>query len=600
MKRICVIDSGYRRGDPNIREDQIERALTVERREDGFKVTEGAEDAVGHGTAVLTILQQEQQRKATENVYTILKIFDTELECDEELLLYALQYVYENIECDFLNLSLGITSCTGKQALFDICQRLYDRNTIIISAFDHSGAVSYPAAFPCVIGVDDHEVCKSRNDIAYVEDSMVNVFAFGRTQRISHFFTKYMYVSGSSVACAHITRALSLTDVKSPAEAFDALYQMSNYVFQKENAPKPFQPPSIIKDIKKAIVFPYNKEMHSVVQFDTLLPFSIDGVYDSPLSGNVGRKVFSDDGEHAYTIHSWKEIPWESDFDTVILGHIGEYSSVTKEDWLRKVLLASREYRKRVYCFDEAPAIPAELSSVSIDWPHKEFIPDKFGKLYDISCPVLGIFGTGSKQGKYTLQLILRKLFLSNGYRVGQIGSEPSSLLFGMDDVFHFGYNEKFQLDGTTLIEALNDSCNRIQEKDVDLIIAGCQSGTIPYSLMNIRHATCRQMDFLLGINPDRVVLCANLFDDLEYIGRTVRLIEALGSCTVIAVVLFPMTFAGEYAMTGTPSRKETKMKIDRKKNEIDQTCHIPCFELGIAEEMQELWKLILNSFAED
>ena len=597
MKRICVIDSGYRRDDKNICIDQIERSLTVRMCEGVFYVLEGAEDKIGHGTAILTILQQGQRMNKIDNVYTILKIFEDELECDEELLIYALQYVYENIECDILNLSLGITSCTKKKQLFDICQRLHDRNTIIISAFDNSGAVSYPAAFPCVIGVDNNDVCKNRNDIAYIEDSMVNIFAFGRVQRISHFFTKYMYVSGSSVACAHITRTLSIADVKSTEEALDVLYNMSSYVFSKKNVKKPYKPPAIIKDIKKAIVFPYNKEMHSVVKFDMMLSFSIYGVYDSSISGNVGKKILSYDGNHEYVIRSWKDIPWESDFDTIILGHLGEYNSMTKEDWLSKALILSKKYNKRVYCFDEAPAIPMELAGVSIDWPHKDFIQDKFGKLYDICCPILGIFGTGSKQGKYTLQLILRKEFLANGYKVGQIGSEPSSLLFGMDDVFHFGYNENFQLEGTTFIEALNESLNEIQEKGVDIIIAGCQSGTIPYSFMNIKYATCRQIDFLCGLNPDRVVLCANVFDDLEYICRTVNFIEALGSCTVIAIVLFPMTFAGEYAMIGNPSKKENKIKIDQKKNEIVDKFHIPCFELGIAEEMQELFAIIINSF---
>lgn len=593
MKRICVIDSGYRRDDPNLRVEQIEHAWTVQPYGDGFVVTEGAEDEAGHGTAILTILQQG----SSENVYTILKIFDAELACEEDRLLYALRYVCEHVPCDLLNLSLGITACTKKKELFELCQRLSDRNTVIVSAFDHSGAVSYPAAFPCVIGVDDHEVCRSSRDIAYVEDSMVNVFAFGRAQRISRFFTRYLYVSGSSVACAHITRALASADVHSPAEALDALYQMANFVFRKDAVRPAVAPASILPTIKKAIVFPYSKEMHSVVRFDSLLSFSIAGVYDSPLSGNVGRKVLSDDGEREYTIRSWKEIPWESDFDTVILGHLGEYSAVTREDWWQKALQLCQTYKKQIYCFDESPAIPPELGDVAVDWPHKDFLSDRFGKLHEITCPVLGIFGTGSKQGKMTLQLILRKLFLANGYQIGQIGSEPSSLLFGMDDVIPFGYNEKFALDGTDLIEAVNDSLNRIQEKGVDLIIAGCQSGTIPYSLMNIRHATCRQLDFLLGVHPDRVVLCANLFDDPEYIDRTARAIEALVPCRVIAVVLFPMTFAGEYAMIGTPSRKASKATIEQKKREIHEFCQIPCFELGVPEEMQALWRAIFYHF---
>lgn len=595
MKKICVIDSGYRADDKNIKSDQIERAITVKQVNNEFLVSEGAEDNIGHGTAILSIIQQGTPY---DNVYIVLKIFDNELSCDEELLIFALEYVCKNIECDLVNLSLGITCSKNKKQLLKICRKIYEKGIIIVSAFDNDGAVSYPAAFPYVIGVDSNAVCKSRNDIAFVENSIVNIFAFGRMQRISQFYTKYMYVSGASVACAHITRILSSTDAKTFSEAISKLYSCAKYVFYKNiKQPTSDIPTPLIQNIKKAILFPYNKEMHSVVKFDNMLSFAIHGVYDTTKSGLVGRKIYSYDGEREYVINNWQNIMWEQDFDTVILGHLGEYSKLINEDLLYKVLTFSKQFNKKVYCFDTAPTFSQEFKSVPIDWPHKEFLQDKFGKLYEIDCPILGIFGTGSKQGKYTLQLILRKLFLQNGYKVGQIGSEPSSLLFGMDDMFHFGYNEKFELNDIEFIEALNDSLNKIQEKDVDIIIVGCQSGTIPYSLVNMKYATCKQISFLTGVNPDRVVLCINLFDDLDYIGRTISFIESLGACKVIAAVLFPMTFSGDYAMIGTPSKHESLENICLKKNEIMQTYNIPCFELGIEEEMQDLFMVIINSF---
>ena len=114
MKKICIIDSGYYAGDKNIRKEQIEQSLTIKKCEDEIIVLNGAEDQIGHGTAILTILQQENHNN---NLYTIIKVFDSELECDEDILIYALQYVYENIECDLLNLSLGITCCTRKKTV---------------------------------------------------------------------------------------------------------------------------------------------------------------------------------------------------------------------------------------------------------------------------------------------------------------------------------------------------------------------------------------------------------------------------------------------------------------------------------------------------
>lgn len=595
MKKICIIDSGYDAENKYIQKAQIEIAVTIKKSDNTFIVTKGAEDKIGHGTAVLSVLQN-----GCNNLYSILKIFDTELECDEELLIYALQYIYDNIECDLLNLSLGIPSCMQKKQLFDICKKLHDRNTIIVAAFDNSGLVSYPAVFPFVIGIDNDPICKNRDEIVYVEDSIVNAFAFGRIQRLPWIHPKYMYLSGSSIACAHVTRLLATTNVKTTDTAFSELYRMAQYVLNKEknntknNERKPV---NFISEIHNAILFPYNKEMHSIVKFDNLLPFSLFGVYDTVKTGNVNRKIKTYDENHEYIIQDKKSIPWDDNFDTVIIGHLEEYNAITGQNWLEIILPYCKKYKKKIYCFDETPVIPKDFDSVQIDWPHKEFIADKFGKLYDIYCPVLGIFGTGSKQGKYTLQLILRKMFLDKGYKLGQIGSEPSSLLFGMDDVFHFGYNKNFQMNNILFIEALNDSINNIQEKNVDIILAGCQSGTIPYGLTNIRNVTCKQIDFLIGINPDKVILCINIFDEIEYIKRTISFIESLCVCEVIATVVFPMTYAGEYAIVGTLSKKESAENIAIKKYEIENSCLKPCFELGNTKQMQDLFTLIIDSF---
>lgn len=40
--------------------------------------------------------------------------------------------------------------------------------------------------------------------------------------------------------------------------------------------------------IKKAVLFPFNKEMHSLLRFSSDINFEIVGVYDSKYSANVG------------------------------------------------------------------------------------------------------------------------------------------------------------------------------------------------------------------------------------------------------------------------------------------------------------------------
>jgi hypothetical protein len=594
MNRICIIDSGYDAESIHIDEKLITETITIKRDDDNYIISSGAKDVLGHGTAVLSIIQRDSP---TDTVYQIIKIFESELSCGEDMLLFVLEYVYEHIVCDYINLSLGVTLCKERARLIDICDKLCEKGVIIVSAFDNDGAVSYPAALPGVIGVDSDEICKTKKDIAYVEDSMVNVFAYGRVQRISKTFSKYMYISGTSVACAHVTGLLASLGVKTLKKALASLSHIAAFTFYKSDNRVGQKNGSIVSSIKKAIVFPYNKEMHSLVKFDYLLPFSIEGVFDTSKTGLVGRKIDTYRGDGQYTIANWKDIEWEADFDTVVIGHTEDYNRITDEDWLKKTLELCSKYNKKVYCFDEDPDVAQSSPNVTIEWPHKDFLQDKFGKLYEIGAPVLGIFGTGSKQGKYTLQLILREFFLNKGYKLGQIGSEPSAMLFGMDDVFHFGFNRKFKLSGPEFIEALNDSLNKIQNRGVDIIMAGSQSGTVPYDPVNLKYLTTRQMDFLLGLNPDYVLLCINFFDELNYIKRTIMLIESLGDCKVIAAVLFPMTYSGEYAVLGTPSKRASYEEIIEKKKTVNKMCKIPCFELGEKGDMEKLFTCIINSF---
>lgn len=42
---------------------------------------------------------------------------------------------------------------------------------------------------------------------------------------------------------------------------------------------------------KKAIVFPFNKEMHSVVRYREELSFEIVGIYDSKYTLKVGKRI---------------------------------------------------------------------------------------------------------------------------------------------------------------------------------------------------------------------------------------------------------------------------------------------------------------------
>lgn len=183
----------------------------------------------------------------------------------------------------------------------------------------------------------------------------------------------------------------------------------------------------------------------------------------------------------------------------------------------------------------------------------------RFGMLYKINKPVVGVFGTSSKQGKFSFQLMLRKKLQDRGYMVGQLGTEPSALLFGMDEVYPMGYNSSVFLNGIDSIIYLNNLMERISNKRNDIILVGAQSGTISYALPNIANCCLSEYEFLLGTQPDLVFLCINPFDDIEYISRTIRFIESSIDCVVQGLIMFPMDRKKDW--TGNFGRKE---RIDR------------------------------------
>lgn len=112
---------------------------------------------------------------------------------------------------------------------------------------------------------------------------------------------------------------------------------------------------------------------------------------------------------------------------------------------------------KNVYCFDNTKTISTRINELQY---HNIYFPKingtnikkRFGKLYKTDKPILTIIGTNSRQGKFTLQLYIRKRLIELGYSVGQLGTEPSAPLFGFDEVFHCGYNGQIDLDIPTNI----------------------------------------------------------------------------------------------------------------------------------------------------
>ena len=586
--RIVIVDSGVKKTNEYIQGYSFS--------EKG--ISENFEDEYGHGTAIYSIIKKVNDFSNITNI----KLDNIENGADGFLLEELLKYIYEKEKADIINLSLGVGVCDNLTSLQAIVDKISLNGTIIVSAFDNSGAISYPAAFDNVIGVITGYHCNKIDDFEYVDDTVVNVAAKGNVQRVSWTTPDYIMIGGNSFACAHATVQIAKfmhDGFKTKEEILNRFKEIS----KAQHISREFRLKSnLLFGMNKVVLFPFNKEMHSLVRYSDMLPFAIESIYDVKYSGTIGATtthLMKDSGIKEITIKNIRDIEWHL-FDTLILGHTSTLSTLIEKDNVqREIIEEALKHEKKVYSFDDLTKLGYE-NGENIFFPRIDSTnlpPNRFGMLYRISKPVVGIFGTSSAQGKFTLQLKLRELLLSAGYNVGQIGTEPSALLYGMDYCFPMGYNSSVYIKDFDIIRYLNYIVNDLCRSEKDIILVGSQSGTVPFDTGNIIQYTIPQQCFLLGTQPDAVILCVNPYDDLAYIKRTISFLESCVECKVIALVVFPMSIRGDWAGTFGLKKVMTNEEIDSIKDRFESIFDIPTFNLGNAEDLCKVMTAIINFF---
>lgn len=593
---LVIIDSGI---NEIINEDGISFSFN---NSGVIKCSDFFADNVGHGTAIYSIIKSHNPNIKCFHI----KIFDKETDSiNEDVLLYALNYIYENIECKFINMSLGIFIPMKRDDLYDICNRLKEKGVILVSAFDNMEVISYPAAFDNVIGVASDSDCTKITDVVFINNPIVNVCGKGGLQRVKWIDPKYIFTQGNSYACAHITGILSKSSCSNMEDALLYLQNIAIKKYTRKDNVKPIPLPHISKG-SKAVLFPFNKEMHSLVRFSHLLCVDIIDVYDVRQSARVNastNKLLNITKPKDYFIKNIENINWDS-FDIFVLGHSDELVKVLgSTELIEQIILQAYYNGKYIYCFDDISDIVKKhsLSLEQIYYPqimveNIDHIP--LGMLYRPWVPMLGVFGTTSKQGKFTLQLILREKFLQDGYCVGQIGTEPSAYLFDMDLCFHFGYHSTTNINRQNMVSYLNSEINNISQKGVDIIISGCQSGSVTYDFGNAKYYTFSQSEFLLGTLPDAVILCVNSYDETDYVRRTIQYIESCADSKVIALVVYPMGYNNQLGRSRLVHLPDTELNMISC--ELSGQFGVPVYILGKESDMEKLYATVIAFFTSD
>lgn len=594
MIKCIIIDTGVDRTHPLIDQTSLDGFSVLHNDNNELEISENYDDTYGHGTAIYHILQGLNKQVS----YISIKIPSIENETvSEDILIDVLNYIYDNLNVDLINLSLGITVSERSSELYQICKKLDDNGTVIFSAYDNDGAMSYPAVFDCVIGVVGLDKCIKKNDYIYIEDTCINIAAKGNIQRLAWHNPRTVFMSGNSFACAHAARKaleFMIEGAQGRQQIIEKFKSTSSDIFYIVNKRQHANQDWV--NSGRVALFPFNKEMHSLVRFCDSLQFEIAKIYDTKYSGIISSStsaIMNDSSIRDYRIENIDDIDYDA-FDSFIFGHFVEQEALLPRDFRKKLLDNLSFHKKRVFSFDDINEIGLSYDNVFCPKIAEDDVPpNRMGKLYRINRPVLGVFGTSSQQGKFTLQLIIRDLLHKAGYSVGQIGSEPHSELFGMDYSFPFGYNQSVYVRDDDVLLYLNSAIHSLCDEN-DIIIVGSQANTIPYDYGNLDRYMLRQHLFFVGTQPDAVVLVINPYDEQEYVEHTIQYIESFGFCKVIAITIFPMDFDD-----GWKRFTQKKCRLSSGKfNSIKQRFSIPVYLLGDENDMSDLFSCIIDYFS--
>ena len=558
-----------------------------------------------HGTAVCSLIL-----KTCPNIdvdLLLLPIFDGVTgTCSIEQLIGALNYIYSHEKVDIINISSGITQADSNliQELEEICNRLTLKGTTIVAAFDNDGCMTYPAAFDSVIGVDINPEVPKVDSFEFVKNSPVNIRGTTKPQRVLIGNNQYIPAIGSSFIVPIITGQIAKILDSGKKSRDEILNHLESLAISKKELKKSDKLTFPSLDLKKAIAFPFNKEIHSLVTFSDLLTVELVEVFDikhTLRTNRMASEILNRSISRDYVIKNIESLDWEMNFDIIILGHIGEIINYIGTDIIKSIIKNAEKYNKVIYSFDTLiyKYIDNECLNIFVPEINDRLYPlQNLGKMWRINTPILGILGTRSKQGKFTIQQEIRKEMQKLKYNIGFLSTEPSGYLLGADMVFPFGFHSSVNLSPNQHIIMLNEMLHNIDKMDVDLIITGGQSGTVPYNLYNNKNILLDQVAYLYGTNPDGVILCICADDEPDYITRTISFIESACDTNVIACVLFPISYQsysiGQYRSYNLQKSGQYKNIASDISLKIQKPVYTHC-----SEDIKQCVKKIIEYFSE-
>lgn len=614
--RVAVVDSGISPIAGTVGE--LEGGVALSLNEDGeIRQGVGVTDRLGHGTACGGIIRA---LAPGVRLYSV-RVFDEALATSGLQLVAAIDWaIAEGMQV--VNLSLGTTDPSMEPDLRRACRRAREAGVVLVAAEHNDGLAAFPALLPEAIGVRAGKV-QSRYGYYWQDDSPIECVARGDAQRVRWLGGRHVMVGGSSFAAPHLTAIAALLLEASRDADPDELRSMLRANATAVIPPsRPVGVPSAKgacdgdatpQRFRAAILYPFSKEMHAFLRYRDLASFRVAGVADPVGRGLVGKDAGVALGLEPADVTiapSLQQV--EAECDGLVLGYLGKLGELRKRDLLAECLAFALDRGLHVFCFESLEGEryremrqAARDAGLSLRWPAVTAEQAR-GLLAGpapagaVDVPVVAVMGTSASQGKFTLQLSLRRELLKLGYRVGQLGTEPHSELFGMDAVFPMGYASTVQVPAEVYPQYLDRMMRRIcWTRRPDLIVTGAQSGTIPYDLQDHRTLTLPSLAFLMGVRPDAVVLVVNPMDPLDYVRDTIDAIRAIGKAEVMTLAISDRPkrvqerLGRSYAAATELTRDELRAEVAQLESALDLSVAV----IADQEDVAKLADRVISQF---
>lgn len=568
--KICIIDSGIDKTFQNEYPDIVFYDYCFYNEK--IIKDDNPTDYIGHGTAINNIICKYIKEKSIKAEIYNIKVFDSQLNVDINKLSVALEFCISK-QIDILNLSLGCYSYNKR--LEHLCNELADAGCIICAANDMLAYNVYPANFKNSISVcatNNFNVLQL-NEHVYIEDEnkKYNILTYGGRARVKWIKNTEIIAEGVSFACPRIVIKI----ITAYAQGIKSFVDILNYLKQtaKSTINYSCNYSKLICDGKIAL-FPFNKEMHSIARFNK--DYNITTVMDFRGRGIIGRYIGDLINEkNQLSMLKVADVEDETNyenFDAIIIGDCSRLNELYG-DRLYKCMQKWKTLGKRMYTFMPCEGLYecCEPLIPKYDLDYFNLLENRVF-LEEIEClkPILGIYGTSTQQGKFTLQNKLAFNLGKMGYDCSLFCTENQAVLLDCDMVFPYGgFNDKMVvLPPYLLNKTYLHLLKQLSLLKSDLIIISGQSGLIDTSI-HTNMSVLQNINLLFLANIDVSVLVVNSTDKISTVKRAFDMLQAFTKRAIACIVIFP------YSQKENRTEKELQDLCAYYKKMFNTNCHI-------------------------